>query len=100
MCNDETNVSELTQTNLYNTELKESYALKFFFIIFLKKEMVNEMHNLLSRAQLNEWRHFEDTVDDLQLELQQKENDYYECLIECDSLSAPECKRICKEVLM
>lgn len=58
------------------------------------------MHNLLSRAQLNEWRHFEDTVDDLQLELQQRENDYYECLIECDSQSAPECKRICKEVLM
>jgi len=38
LCNDETNVSELTQTSLYNTELKESYALKFFFIIFLKKK--------------------------------------------------------------
>ena len=42
------------------------------------------MHNLLSRAQLDEWRHFEDTVDDLEIE-NQKLNDYYECLIECDS---------------
>jgi hypothetical protein len=58
------------------------------------------MHNLLSRAQLDEWRNFEQTADDFAVEQQQRENDYYECLIECDSLSAPECKRICKEVLL
>jgi hypothetical protein len=57
------------------------------------------MHNLLSRNQLDEWRHFEDTVDDCDIEMQ-KLNDYYECLIECDSTNQNKCKRICKEVLM
>ena len=41
------------------------------------------MHNITSRNQLDEWRHFEDTIDELDLE-NQKLNDYYECLIECD----------------
>jgi hypothetical protein len=58
------------------------------------------MHNLLSMAQLNEWKITESPVDDFAVEEQEKLNDYYECLIECSSLSAPECKRICKEVLM
>ena len=49
------------------------------------------MHNLLSRSQLDEWRHFEDTLDDLSLE-EQNLNDYYECLIECDSLNQSQCK--------
>ena len=57
------------------------------------------MHNLLSRSQLDEWRHIENTVDDLALE-QQKLNDYYECLIECDSLNQSECKRVCRRILM
>jgi len=56
------------------------------------------MHNLLSRAQLNEWRHFEDTIDDLEVE-NQKLNDYFECLIECDSLNQSSCKRICSYIL-
>ena len=57
------------------------------------------MHNLLSRAQLDEWRHFEDTLDELAIE-QQRLNDYYECLIECDLLNQAECKRICRRILM
>ena len=57
------------------------------------------MRSLLSRNQLDEWRHFEDTIDDLELE-QQKLNDYYTCLIECDALNQNECKRICKSILM
>ena len=57
------------------------------------------MHNLLSRAQLDEWRHFENTLDDLAIE-QQRLNDYYECLIECDLLNQSECKRICRRILM
>ena len=57
------------------------------------------MHNLLSRAQLDEWRHFEDTLDKLSIE-NQKLNDYYECLIECDLLNQSECKRICRRILM
>ena len=57
------------------------------------------MHNLLSRSQLDEWRHFEDTLDSFELE-NQKLNDYYECLIECDSLNQLECKKICKKILM
>ena len=73
------------------------------------------MHNLLSRSQLDEWRHFEDTVEEIELEDQlrsierkitdienenQKLNDYYECLIECDALNQHECKRICRRILM
>ena len=57
------------------------------------------MHNLLSSSQMNEWRHFDDTVDGLQLE-NQKLNDYYECLVECDSLDQLQCKRICKRILI
>ena len=41
------------------------------------------MHNITSRSQLDEWRHFENTIDELDSETQ-KLNDYYECLIECD----------------
>ena len=73
------------------------------------------MHNLLSRSQLDEWRHFEDTVEEIELEDQlrsierkitdienenEKLNDYYECLIECDALNQRECKRICRRILM
>jgi len=57
------------------------------------------MHNLLSRAQLNEWRHLEDTIDDLAIE-NQRIADYYECLIECDALGQQSCKRICRGILM
>ena len=60
------------------------------------------MHNLMSRNQLDEWRHFEDTLDKLEIEnhMVQKLNDYYECLIECDESSSAACKRICREILM
>ena len=52
------------------------------------------MHNLISRNQLDEWRHFENTIDTLE---STAENDYYECLIDCDpSSSMATCKRICK----
>jgi hypothetical protein len=56
------------------------------------------MHNLLSRSQLDEWRHFETTLDELEVE-NQKLNDYFECLIECDSLNQSSCKRICSYIL-
>lgn len=56
------------------------------------------MHNLLSRNQLDEWRHLENTIKDLEVE-NQKLDDYYECLIECDSLNANECKRVCRYIL-
>ena len=48
------------------------------------------MHNLLSRSQLDEWRHFEHTIDELEAE-NQKLNDYFECLIERDSLIQSSC---------
>ena len=57
------------------------------------------MHNILNRNQLDEWRHFEETIDDLEIE-NQKISDYYECIIECDALSQNECKRICRSILM
>ena len=50
------------------------------------------MHNIISRNQLDEWRHFEDTVEDIIL------NDYYECLIECTDTQAT-CKRMCRDLL-
>lgn len=56
------------------------------------------MHNLLTRNQLDQWRHFEKTIDDLEVE-NQKLNDYYECLIECDALDQTQCKRICRNLL-
>ncbi len=57
------------------------------------------MHTLLSRNQLDEWRHLEETMDDLEIE-NQKLDDYYECLIECDALNQTQCKRICRRILM
>ncbi len=57
------------------------------------------MHNITSRNQLDEWRHFENTVDDLEVE-NQKINDYYECLIECDAMGQNVCKSVCKRLLM
>ena len=57
------------------------------------------MHNITSRSQLNEWRHFENTIDEFEVE-NQKLNDYYECLIECDLTNQSQCKRICKRLLM
>ena len=57
------------------------------------------MHNLSSRNQLDEWRHFESTVDNFEVE-NQKINDYYECLIECDALGQHVCKSICKRILL
>ena len=57
------------------------------------------MRSLMNPNQLNEWRHFEDTLDAAEVE-HQKINDYYTCLIECDALKETHCKRICKTVLM
>ena len=57
------------------------------------------MHNILSRSQLNEWRHLEKTINELEIE-NQKINDYYECLIECVALNQNECKKVCKAILM
>ena len=50
------------------------------------------MRNLISRNQLDEWRHFENTVDDIMLD------EYYECLIECSD-NQTICKRICRDLL-
>ena len=41
------------------------------------------MHNLISRNQLAEWKHFESTIDRCNDELDLV-NDYFDCLIECD----------------
>ncbi|ADO97941.1 hypothetical protein SSSM5_129 [Synechococcus phage S-SSM5] len=57
------------------------------------------MHNITSRNQLDEWRHFEDTIDHISVE-EQKLSDYYECIIECEITHDKSCKSICKEILM
>ena len=56
------------------------------------------MKNLLSRSQFDEWRHLEETIDELEIE-NRKLDDYYECLIECDALNQNECKRKCRRIL-
>ncbi len=57
------------------------------------------MHNITSRNQLDEWRHFENTIDEMDIE-DQKLNDYYECLIDCDIQHNTSCKRYCRRILM
>jgi len=62
--------------------------------------MEDIMHNILSRSQLNGWRHFESTINELDSDLD-RINDYYECLIECEETDTnSSCKRVCKRVLM
>ena len=55
------------------------------------------MHNLVSYNQLAEWKHFEQTVDQCNDELDLI-NDYFNCLIECDE-DQQTCKRICRNML-
>ena len=57
------------------------------------------MHNITSRNQLDEWRHFENTIDEMDIE-DQKLNDYYECLIDCDIQNNPNARRYCRRILM
>tara|TARA_B100002019_G_scaffold228508_1_gene201821 strand:- start:487 stop:687 length:201 start_codon:yes stop_codon:yes gene_type:complete len=55
------------------------------------------MHNLISRNQMAEWNHFEQTVDKCTEELDLV-NDYFNCLIECDEEQST-CKKICRDLL-
>lgn len=56
------------------------------------------MKNIVSHNQLDEWRHFAQTIDELESEMDDV-NEYYECLIDCQDTQSV-CKRICKEMLM
>jgi len=55
------------------------------------------MHNLVSYNQLAEWKHFAESVDRCNNELDLV-NDYFNCLIECDE-DQQTCKRICRNML-
>jgi len=55
------------------------------------------MHNLVSYNQLAEWKHFAESVDRCNDELDLV-NDYFNCLIECDE-DQQTCKRICRSML-
>jgi len=63
--------------------------------------MVRLMHNLLHFNQLAGWKKTIKNVEKLDTISAETEriNDYYNCLIECDSNQSV-CKRICKEVLI
>ena len=64
-------------------------------MMFTSKGGLNLMsHNLMSQNQLADWH-----VSDEVLEMDEKINDYYDCLIECED-EASSCKRICKEILV
>lgn len=76
----------------------ERWTEIYSFRYGIKNKLEVEMHNILSRAQFDEWRHLERTIDDLKEE-EQRISDYYECLIECDSLNQQECKRVCRKIL-
>ncbi len=54
------------------------------------------MHNILSKNQLADWNHFETHVAEDQNSYEAL-NDYYACLISCESDGQP--KGICKEIL-
>ena len=49
------------------------------------------MHNLIPRSELDGWQHRNRSDNEML-------DDYYECLVECDSRQN-ECKRICREIL-
>ena len=55
------------------------------------------MSKSVSRNQLAEWKHFEQSLSHYQKELE-KINDYFDCLIECED-NAPTCKRFCRYAL-
>ena len=55
------------------------------------------MSNLISHNQLASWKHLNKKLDDF-IEQNDLINDYYQCLIECDS-TQQECKRVCRKVL-
>ena len=55
------------------------------------------MHNLISYNQLAGWTQFEKTVDECN-EQNDKINDYFDCLIECDE-NYGVCQRICVNLL-
>ncbi len=57
---------------------------------------VQIMHNILSKNQLADWNHFETPVAENKHSYEAL-NDYYDCLISCESDGQP--KRICKEIL-
>ncbi len=54
------------------------------------------MKNLMSQNQLADWHLSNET--DVQ-DMDEKIDDYYNCLIECEHEQAS-CKRICKEILV
>ena len=57
------------------------------------------MNNILSHQQLDGWRRFDTRLQELSDE-NDKLDDYFECIIECDVLKSTDCKRICRSVLM
>ncbi len=69
-------------------------------IALLDVFMVRFMHNLIHFNQLAGWKKITD-MEKLNSISEETDriNDYYNCLIECDSNQSA-CKRICKEVLM
>jgi len=54
------------------------------------------MKNLISQNQLADWHVSDETYAQ---DMDDKINDYYDCLIECEYEQAS-CKRICKEILV
>jgi len=53
------------------------------------------MHNIMSRNQLANWNHFETNTDSKTRN--ESMNDYYNCLITCESEG--QSTRMCKEML-
>ena len=76
----------------WRNELKSSFLLSLCV-----KLHGGDMHNLISRNQLAEWIHIENTLDRCNEELDLV-NDYFNCLIECDEDQVT-CKRICRRIL-
>ena len=64
--------------------------------MYSKGGLIQMSHNLMSQNQLADWHVSDDTHVQ---EMDDKINDYYDCLIECEDETSS-CKRICKEILV
>ena len=58
------------------------------------------MRNLMSHNQMAEWIHHEDSLDSLHFnDTDQRMDDYFDCLIDCDDNANQSCRRVCSDIL-
>ena len=54
----------------------------------------------MSHNQMAEWIHHEDSLDSLTFnDTDQRMDDYFDCLIDCDDNANQSCRRVCSDIL-